>query len=67
MRCLMQKQTICATRSDMSGAQTGKTPEPVLPKKLHTQAGEVEITVPKLRALPFETAIIESTVEERHP
>jgi len=28
-------------------------------RKLHTQAGEVEITVPKLRALPFETAIIE--------
>lgn len=28
-------------------------------RKLHTKAGEVEITVPKLRALPFETAIIE--------
>lgn len=28
-------------------------------RKLHTRAGEVEITVPKLRALPFETAIIE--------
>jgi len=39
-------------------------------RKLHTKAGEVEITVPKLRALPFETAIIEryrrreSSVEE---
>lgn len=28
-------------------------------RKLHTTAGAVEITVPKLRALPFETAIIE--------
>jgi transposase-like protein len=28
-------------------------------RKLHTRAGEVEITMPKLRALPFETAIIE--------
>lgn len=28
-------------------------------RKLHTRAGEVEINVPKLRALPFETAIIE--------
>jgi transposase-like protein len=28
-------------------------------RKLHTRAGELEITVPKLRALPFETAIIE--------
>ena len=28
-------------------------------RKLHTRVGEVEITVPKLRALPFETAIIE--------
>jgi transposase-like protein len=28
-------------------------------RKLHTKAGEVEITVPKLRVLPFETAIIE--------
>jgi len=28
-------------------------------RKLQTRAGEVEITVPKLRALPFETAIIE--------
>jgi transposase-like protein len=28
-------------------------------RKLHTRAGEVEITVPKLRSLPFETAIIE--------
>jgi transposase-like protein len=28
-------------------------------RQLHTTAGEVEITVPKLRTLPFETAIIE--------
>lgn len=28
-------------------------------RKLHTKAGEVEIKVPKLRELPFETAIIE--------
>jgi transposase-like protein len=28
-------------------------------RKLHTRAGEVEISMPKLRALPFETAIIE--------
>jgi len=28
-------------------------------RKLHTKAGEVDIRVPKLRALPFETAIIE--------
>ena len=39
-------------------------------RKLHTKAGEVEIKVPKLRTLPFETAIIgryrrrESSVEE---
>jgi transposase-like protein len=39
-------------------------------RKLHTKAGEVDIKVPKLRVLPFETAIIEryrrreSSVEE---
>lgn len=39
-------------------------------RKLHTKAGEVELEVPKLRTLPFETAIIEryrrreSSVEE---
>ena len=39
-------------------------------RKLHTKAGEVELNVPKLRSLPFETAIIEryrrreSSVEE---
>ena len=39
-------------------------------RKLHTKAGEVELQVPKLRTLPFETAIIErykrreSSVEE---
>lgn len=39
-------------------------------RKLHTKAGEVELKVPKLRKLPFETAIIEryrrreSSVEE---
>jgi transposase-like protein len=39
-------------------------------RKLQTQAGAVELTVPKLRALPFETQIIEryrrkeSSVEE---
>ena len=39
-------------------------------RKLHTKAGEVELSVPKLRSLPFETQIIErykrreSSVEE---
>lgn len=39
-------------------------------RRLHTKAGEVELKVPKLRTLPFETAIIEryrrreSSVEE---
>ena len=39
-------------------------------RQLHTKAGEVTLTVPKLRNLPFETAIIEryrrreSSVEE---
>jgi putative transposase len=39
-------------------------------RKLHTKAGEVKLKVPKLRSLPFETAIIErykrreSSVEE---
>jgi len=39
-------------------------------RKLHTRAGEVTLNVPKLRKLPFETAIIErykrreSSVEE---
>src|SRR5579864_8475714 len=39
-------------------------------RQLHTKAGEVTLTVPKLRTLPFETAIIEryrrreSSVEE---
>jgi putative transposase len=39
-------------------------------RQLHTKAGEVELKVPKLRSLPFETAIIEryrrreSSVEE---
>src|SRR3954452_11071384 len=28
-------------------------------RKLHTKAGEVELKMPKLRNLPFETAIIE--------
>lgn len=30
-------------------------------RKLHTKAGEVALQVPKLRKLPFETAIIERT------
>src|SRR6202795_728505 len=40
------------------------------PRELHTKAGEVTLKVPKLRSLPFETAIIErykrreSSVEE---
>jgi len=29
-------------------------------RQLHTKAGEVTLTVPKLRSLPFETAIIEA-------
>ena len=39
-------------------------------RKLHTKAGEVNLKVPKLRSLPFETQIIEryrrkeSSVEE---
>src|SRR5574340_1066454 len=39
-------------------------------RKLHTKAGEVDIKMPKLRVLPFETAVIErsrrleSSVEE---
>jgi transposase-like protein len=39
-------------------------------RKLHTTAGEVELKMPRLRTLPFETAIIEryrrreSSVEE---
>jgi transposase-like protein len=28
-------------------------------RKLHTKAGDVEVKMPKLRKLPFETAIIE--------
>jgi transposase-like protein len=28
-------------------------------RKLHTKAGEVKLKIPKLRSLPFETAIIE--------
>src|SRR5262245_36356024 len=29
------------------------------PRKLHTKAGEVELKVPKLRSLPFESAVVE--------
>jgi transposase-like protein len=29
------------------------------PRKLHTKAGEVELKVPKLRTLPFESAVVE--------
>ena len=31
----------------------------ILPRSLHTKAGEVKLNVPKLRSLPFETQIIE--------
>jgi len=46
------------------------TPGGFLQQQLHTKAGEVTLKVPKLRTLPFETAIIEryrrreSSVEE---
>src|SRR5262249_5326784 len=58
-----------ARRYERTEARRG-TPARSDARTLHTKAGEVELKVPKLRTLPFETAIIEryrrreSSVEE---
>ena len=35
-------------------------------RKLHTKAGEVEVRMPKLRTLPFETALMLAAARLRH-
>ena len=60
MRCWMRKRTSYATRQryehspDRVDTRAGS-----YQRKLHTQAGEVELKMPKLRKQTFDTAIIE--------
>ena len=62
-------QLCCARRYEHTAARQDKRAG-FYTRKLETKAGEVELKVPKLRTLPFETAIIEryrrreSSVEE---
>ena len=59
-----------ATRAGTSAARTASTRAGSYKRKLMTTSGEVELTVPRLRTLPFETQIIrrywtrQSPVEE---
>jgi putative transposase len=71
MRCSMRKQTASVELSATNVPRPARTRERVPTSgHLQTKAGEVTLKVPKLRALPFETAIIEryrrreSSVEE---
>jgi putative transposase len=67
----MRRQTICAEGGNYERTEERKdTRAGSYDRQLHAQAGEVTLTVPKLRSLAFETAIIEryrrreSSVEE---
>ena len=67
----MPKRIDCAAPGSRSAAEGRKdTRAGSYDRQLHTKAGEVTLIVPKLRTLPFETAIIdrykrrESSVEE---
>src|SRR3977135_3160281 len=67
----MRKPIRFAERSVTSARRSGATAEPAhYERNLETKAGEVTLRVPKLRRLPFETAIVErykrreSSVEE---
>jgi len=54
------KPITCAGRSATSTRRPGWTLVPAnYERQLHTKAGEVTLKVPKLRSLPFESAIIE--------
>ena len=56
----MRKRTRSAAHSATSGRRIGSTRGPgTTSGKLETKAGAVKLKVPKLRSLPFETAIIE--------
>ena len=61
---------LCGARRYERSVQRRDTRAGHYTRQLHTKAGEVELKVPKLRKLPFETAIIEryrrreSSVEE---
>ena len=61
---------LCKAKRYERNAQRASTRAGHYKRKLHTKAGEVELKVPKLRSVPFETAIIEryrrreSSVEE---
>src|SRR4051812_19899119 len=50
---------LCGAKKYQRSADRVDTRAGHYPRKLHTKAGEVELQVPKLRNLPFETAIIE--------
>src|SRR5262245_31634496 len=50
---------LCGARRYERSAERLDTRAGHYTRKLHTRAGEVELKVPKLRNLPFETAIIE--------
>jgi transposase-like protein len=65
-----EADVLCGARRYERSAERIDTRAGHYDRKLHTKAGEVTLRVPKLRSLPFETAIIEryrrreSSVEE---
>lgn len=65
-----EADAICKARRYERSPERADTRAGHYDRKLHTKAGEVTLKVPKLRSLPFETAIIEryrrreSSVEE---
>jgi hypothetical protein len=68
--CWMLRKTSCAMPVDRSAARLGRIPVRSYERTLQTNAGEVNLKVPKLRRQTFEAAIIkryrrrEGSVEE---
>jgi transposase-like protein len=60
---------LCKARRYERSADRVSTRAGSYERKLHTTAGEVKLKMPKLRSVPFETAIIERyrRRESRHP
>lgn len=58
--CLTQKPTSCARRRSMNVRRTDRTRRlGHYTRTFHARAGELKLSIPKLRSLPFETSIIE--------
>src|SRR5688572_29192280 len=61
LNAMLQKEAdeLCQARRYERNAERVSTRAGTYERKLETKAGEVTLRMPKLRAVPFETAIIE--------